>query len=147
MTLGLALLCAPACDEGDDGGDDVLDGDTTGDGDGDATGDGDGDSGGDKGDSGDTGELMGCAAIASEAECVAEAGCGPVRGNMLVEDGEGSWCTDAEEEFIGCASSGELCPMLTKTLCDGENVWRTTGCVPGNLSACEAPGEVSGPCI
>jgi hypothetical protein len=30
--------------------------------------------------------------------------------------------------------------------CDGESVWRTTGCVPGNLTPCEAPGEITGTC-
>lgn len=153
MTLGLLLAFAPACDE--DNGDDAADEETSGDGDGDGdgeaeTGDGDGDGGdgdGDGGDGdGDTGELMGCAALTTEADCMAMLGCGPVRGFLLVEDGEGAWCTEAEEQFIGCASSGELCPMLTKTLCGGDSMWRTTGCVPDNLMACEAPGEITGTC-
>ncbi len=152
MTFGLLLSFAPACD-GDDGDDQAGetsgDGDTDGgDGDGDG-GDGDGDGGdgdGDGGDGdGDTGELTGCAALTTEADCLAMLGCGPVRGNLLVEDGDG-WCTESEEQFIGCASSAELCPMLGKTLCDGQSMWRTTGCVPDNLVPCEAPGEITGSC-
>ena len=161
MTFGLLLSFAPACDEDsndDQAGETGGDGET-GDGDGDGnSGDGDGDSGDGDGDSegnddfgmgdgdGDTGELMGCAALTTEAACMGMLGCGVVRGNLLVEDGEGGWCTEAEEEFIGCAGSGELCPMLPKTLCDGESVWRTTGCVPGNLTPCEAPGDITGDC-
>jgi hypothetical protein len=151
MTFGLLLSFAPACD-GDDGDDQAgeTSGDgETGDGDGDS-GDGDGDSGDGDGDSGDgdgdTGELTGCAALLTEADCQNELGCGPVRGNLLVEDGNGGWCTEAEEMFIGCASSGELCPMLGKTLCSDDAMWRTTGCVPGNLTPCEAPGEITGAC-
>jgi hypothetical protein len=157
MTFGLLLSFAPACD-GDDGDDQAGetsgDGDSetgngdgdgdTGDGDGD-TGDGDGDSGDGDGD-GDTGELMGCGALMTEAACLNELGCGPVRGNLLVEDGEGGWCTEAEEMFIGCASSADLCPMLGKTLCSDDAMWRTTGCVPDNLTPCEAPGEITGAC-
>lgn len=154
LTFGLLLSFAPACDE--DNNDDQADGETAeetagdgdgdgGDGDGDDTGDGDGDGDGGDGD-GDTGELMGCGALMTEAECMAEAGCGVVRGNLLVEDGEGGWCTEAEEQFIGCASSAELCPMLGKTLCDGDTMWRTTDCVPDNLTPCEAPGDITGAC-
>jgi hypothetical protein len=153
MTLGLLLAFAPAC-EGDDGdeqadetsGDgDAGDGDgDAGDGDGDA-GDGDGDTGDGDGD-GDTGELMGCAALMTEADCFNQVGCGPVRGNELIEDGNGGWCTDAVEQFIGCASTADLCPMLTKTLCGDDTIWRTTGCVPGNLMPCENPGEITGAC-
>jgi hypothetical protein len=153
MTLGLLLSFAPACDSEDGDDDQAGETETSGDGDGDGDGDigdGDGDGGdgdGDIGDGdGDTGELMGCAALLTEADCLGELGCGPVRGNLLVDDGEGGWCTEADEMFIGCASSAELCPMLGKTLCDGESVWRTTGCVPGNLTPCEAPGEITGTC-
>jgi hypothetical protein len=151
ITLGLLLSFAPACDEdnGDEQADETSgegDGDGDGgDGDGDASDAGDGDGEGGDGD-GDTGELMGCAALTTEADCLNELGCGPVRGYLLVEDGAGGFCTDAEEQFIGCASSGELCPMLGKTLCDGETMWRTTGCVPGNLTPCEAPGDITGAC-
>jgi hypothetical protein len=146
MTFGLLLSFAPACD-GDDGDDQA--GETSGDGDGE-TGDGDGDTGDGDGDSGDgdgdTGELMGCGALMTEADCLNELGCGPVRGNLLVEDGNGGWCTESEEMFIGCASSQDLCPMLGKTLCDDATMWRTTGCVPDNLTPCEAPGTITGAC-
>jgi hypothetical protein len=158
MTFGLLLSFAPAC-EGEDG-DEQAD-ETSGDGDGDpGDGDGDGDPGdGDPGDGdpgngegfaegdgdGDNG-LTGCAALTTEAECLDQLGCGVVRGNLLVEDGNGGWCTEAEEQFIGCASSTELCPMLSKTLCGEDAIWRTTGCVPGNLMLCEPPGEITGTC-
>jgi hypothetical protein len=151
MTLGL-LSFAPACD-GEDG--DEQAGETTGEtetGDADTgfadggDGDGDGDAGDGDGEIGDTGELMGCAALLSEEECLGELGCGPVRGNLVIDDGNGGWCTESEEQFIGCASSTELCPMLTKTLCGDDAVWRTTGCVPGNLTICEPPGEITGTC-
>jgi hypothetical protein len=153
MTFGLLLSFAPACD-GDDG--DEQAGETSGDGE---TGDGDGDaetgdeapgdSFGDAGDGdgdGDTGELTGCAALMTEAECLGQLGCGPVRGNLVVDDGNGGWCTEAEEQFIGCASSSDLCPMLSKTVCGDDAMWRTTGCVPGNLMICEPPGEITGTC-
>jgi hypothetical protein len=161
MTLGLLLSFAPACDseDGDDqAGETAGDGDAeTGDGDGDGeTGDGDGDGGDGDGDGDigigdgdgdpDTGELMGCAALQTEADCLGQLGCGPVRGNLLVDDGDGGWCTETDEMFIGCASSAELCPMLPKTLCDGDEAWRTTDCVPDNLTPCEAPGEITGTC-
>lgn len=155
MTFGLLLSFATACD-GDDGdeqaGETSGDADAeTGDGDGDPgdgdgePGDGDGEAGDGDGD-GDTGELTGCAALMTEADCQNELGCGVVHGNLLVEDGMGGWCTEAEEMFIGCASSNELCPMLGKTLCGDDAVYRTTGCVPGNLTPCEPPGEITGAC-
>jgi hypothetical protein len=155
MTFGLLLSFAPACDsdDGDDqAGETSGDGDdTAGDGDGDeAIGDGDGDAAEGFADDGDgdadTGELMGCAALTTEAECTGQLGCGPVRGNLLVDDGNGGWCTEAQEQFIGCASSDTLCPMLGKTLCGDDEMWRTTGCVPGNLMPCEAPGTITGTC-
>jgi hypothetical protein len=151
MTFGLLLSFAPAC-EGEDGDEQAAE--TSGDGDGDGDpGDGDGDPGdgdpgdGDPGDGdGDTGELTGCAALLTEAECQGMLGCGVVRGNAVVDDGNGGWCTEAEEEFIGCASSADLCPMLSKTLCGEDGIWRTTGCVPDNLVLCEPPGEITGVC-
>jgi hypothetical protein len=155
LLLGLALLFAPACD-GEDGDDsDEQAGDTgtdtdmdMGDGDGDGEGDGDGDvTPGKTGDGdGDTGELMGCALNQTESDCYAVAGCGAVLGSKLVGDEAEGWCTLPEQEFIGCANATELCSMLAKTLCDGENVWRTNGCVPDNVSLCEAPGEITGVC-
>jgi hypothetical protein len=149
VVFGALTMLSSACDDGDDGSDEqVGDGDTTGDGDGDgdpSTGDGDGDTNGDFGS--DDGELMGCALNESAADCMAEAGCSPVLGKPLVDDGNGGWCTDAAaEEYIGCASGSELCPALGKTLCDGDDIWRTTACVPDNLDVCDAPGEITGDC-
>ena len=133
LILGLALALTSACD-GDDG-DDSANSDTeTGDGDGDP-GDGDGEP-----------VLMGCGAIMDSQGCLDEPGCAPVFGNELVDDGDGGYCTSAEEGFVGCANASELCPMLGKTLCDGDTIWRTTSCVPDNVTPCEAPGEISGPC-
>ena len=154
MVLSLALLALPACDEGDDG-DELAEeseesGDTDTDTDADTTADTDtaaDTDGKDTDDGEDTGELMGCAAIASEDACVNEAGCAPVLGNPLVDDGSGGLCIMAAEEFVGCASTTELCPGTGKTLCgDGDSLWRTTGCVPGNVNACEAPLEITGAC-
>jgi hypothetical protein len=151
--FGIGLLLAPGCDDGDDGsGDDAGDGDGdgTGEGDGDGDkdptgdGDGDGDTNGDFADTDD--ELEGCALNETEADCMAEAGCATVFGKALADDGNGGWCTTTPEEFIGCASSSDLCPSLSKTLCDGESYWRTTACVPDNLDVCEAPGEITGDC-
>ncbi|PRP92858.1 hypothetical protein ENSA5_46900 [Enhygromyxa salina] len=155
MTLGLALLLAPGCD-GEDVGDADADADAeSGDGDteddaGDGDGDGeDDDTGGAKtgdGDGDGDGELMGCALLSTEADCLAESGCGPVYGNALVDDGDEGWCTLPDEVFIGCASSSNLCPTLGKTLCGETSVWYTTGCVPDNLTPCETPGGISGAC-
>jgi len=142
--LGLGLLAISACDGEDEGGDPIAETggeqDTTETG---AEGDGDGDpeTGGET-----TGELMGCALIDSADTCQSEPGCGPIMGNLLVDDGDGGLCTEAEQQFIGCANTSELCPPLPKTLCEGETVWRTTGCVPDNLTPCEAPAEISGSC-
>lgn len=152
--FGIGLLLAPGCDDGDDGSSDEAgdgDGETgEGDGDGDADGEGDGDGDtagdGDSGDFGDSGQLEGCAVHETEADCMAEAGCAPVYGKALTDDGNGGWCTTTPEEYIGCASSTELCPALGKTLCDGDSYWRTTGCVPDSLDVCENPGEITGDC-
>ena len=151
--FAIGLLLAPGCDDGDDGSDEAGDGDgdTTGDGDGDGdpTGDGDGEpaTDDDNGDFADTDEEpTGCAVHEAEADCMAETGCAPVYGNALADDGNGGWCTTSPEEYIGCASTADLCPSLSKILCDDETYWRTTGCVPGNVEVCEAPGEVTGEC-
>lgn len=157
--LAVVLSLASACDDGDDGNNDNEAGDgdgTAGDGDGDKdpTGDGDGDATGDGdptgaemgGDFGEGGELMGCALHETAEDCMAAADCAVVNGKPLVDDGNGSWCTETTEEFIGCASAADLCPALGKTLCDGDNYWRTTACVPDNLDVCEAPGEITGDC-
>jgi hypothetical protein len=150
LSLSLALLWLPACEgeSNDDGlGGDESSGDGDGDGDGDPTstsdtigkepetGDGDGDGG-----------LLGCAALTTADACGDMLGCAPIYGNSLVADGPDSWCTSVEEEFIGCASSDQLCPPLIKTLCADEGVWTTTGCVPDNLVPCEPPGEITGVC-
>jgi hypothetical protein len=145
--FGIGLLIASGCDDGDDNStdDEAGDGDGDGTGEGDGDGDGDGD-GGDKGDFGEGGELEGCALHESEADCMAEAGCAAVYGKALADDGSGGWCTMTPEEFIGCASSADLCPALGKILCAGDSYWRTTGCVPDSLDVCEAPGEITGDC-
>lgn len=155
--LGAVLVLAPACDSGDDSDDGVAeetgdgDGDVSGDGDGDkapTTGDGDGD--GDEpttgGDFGGTGELEGCAVHEDADACVAAVECAPVYGQPLVDLGDAGWCAAAEAEFIGCTDGLDLCPNIGKTLCAGEEFWRTTGCVPDNLSVCDAPGDVTGTC-
>jgi len=157
MVLSLALLALPACDEGDDGDELAEESEESGDTDTDTDTDADTTAetdtaetdtdGKDTDDGEDTGELMGCAAIASEDACVNEAGCAPVLGNPLVDDGSGGLCIMAAEEFVGCASTNELCPGTGKTLCgDGDSLWRTTGCVPGNVNTCEAPLEITGAC-
>ena len=158
LVFGVAVLLASACDDGDDGskddevGDGDGDGDEAGDGDGDGdidpTGDGDGDTSGDKGGDfgGDDGPLEGCAAHETAADCQAQADCSPVYGKPLIDDGDGGWCTMSTEEFIGCASSKDLCPGIGKTLCDGDEYWRTTACVPDNLDVCDAPGDITGDC-
>ncbi|PRQ06309.1 hypothetical protein [Enhygromyxa salina] len=145
----MALLVAPACDEGDDGSDEQA-ASTEGDGDGD--GDGDGESGGkhegdgDTSESETTGELMGCAVHETQAACMAEAGCGAIFGNPVVEDGEGSYCTQSEKTYIGCVFAGDLCPMLPNILCSEDAVWTSSGCVPENVMICESPGEITGAC-
>lgn len=92
------------------------------------------------------GELTGCAALASEAECIATDGCAAVLGNAIVQEGRESWCTMADEQYIGCVDTSNLCPPLTKVLCAGDQMWSTTDCVPDNVMVCEAPGTISGPC-
>jgi hypothetical protein len=151
--FGAALLLASACDSAGDSDDQAEDdsatGDDddpgTGDGDRDPTGDGDGDidSGGDVG---GPGELEGCAAHLEASDCLAAPGCTVVYGQPLLDDGEGGWCTGAEAEFIGCADSSDLCPSITKTLCDTDSYWRTDACVPDNLGVCDPPGDLSGAC-
>lgn len=145
MTLGLALIVVPACDEGDEGGEDEAAGTETGtetDGD----GDGDGDSGKAEGDGDTTGELMGCALHETADACLAEAGCGVVVGYQVVEDGQGNYCTQSEKAYIGCVFTGDLCPMLPNILCSGDEVWSSSGCVPDNATICESPGEITGVC-
>lgn len=152
LLFSLALL--PACLAEDDGDDEIAD--TNADTD---TGTGEGgdkastETGGteagplttdDGGDFGSDGGLSGCAANLVEDECVAAAGCNPVYGELLVEEGD-SWCT-GPEEFIGCVKAGDLCPPLSKVLCDGDQLWQTSECVPDNVMVCEAPGDVTGPC-
>jgi hypothetical protein len=159
IVVGLA-----ACDGDDDGGDGVAEdaeaGETfdrtdadVGESDGETTFDrtdaevGDSD-GGDLGEgaSTDTGELTGCAALASEDECIGTQGCAAVLGNAIVQDGRESWCTMADAQYIGCVETSNLCPPLTKVLCAGDEMWSTTDCVPDNLMVCEAPGTISGTC-
>jgi hypothetical protein len=94
----------------------------------------------------DTGEPSGCAAAESEGDCVAMQGCAAVLGYEIVQDGRDSWCTMADEQYIGCVETINLCPPLTKVLCEGEQMWSTTDCVPENLMVCEAPGPISGTC-
>lgn len=156
LALCLCFLSTSACD-GDDSNDEGLgeDGDSSSD-TGSDTGDKDTGSGGesddtsvdmdDGGDFGDTGELMGCALHPDAASCNAEIGCAAVLGSPVVADGAGSWCTLAEETFVGCASGSDLCPGTAKILCVGDQVWRTSACVPDNASVCEPPGEISGEC-
>lgn len=155
--FGVAVLLSSGCD-GDDGskndevGDGDGDGDETGDGDGDpSSGDGDGnpDTGDDKGTdfgSDDEGQLEGCAVHESADDCLAEAGCSPVYGKPLIDTGKGEWCTMSSDEYIGCVSSSVLCPGFDKTLCDGDQYWRTSACVPDNVEVCDAPGEITGAC-
>ncbi|MFO7562785.1 MAG: hypothetical protein R6X02_09105 [Enhygromyxa sp.] len=161
VVFGVAMLLATGCDEGDEGpndgagdsetGDSETGDSETGDGDGDIDppGDGDPDTGDDTG--GDVGgdeggEPQGCASYETVGDCVAQAECSPIFGKPLIDEGDGSWCTKASEEFIGCASASDLCPGIGKTLCDGVEYWRTSACVPDNLEVCDAPGDITGSC-
>ncbi|EDM80856.1 hypothetical protein PPSIR1_28138 [Plesiocystis pacifica SIR-1] len=152
LMMSLTLALAPACEGSDEEGPEEAAGDTE-EGDGDEGGDvnvdeGGDDAGDDAGDfgGGDDGEPMGCVVHETEDACSSAAGCNAVYGSPLVEMGEGSWCTDAEE-YIGCVNAGDLCPPLMKVLCGGEDeLWQTDQCVPSNLTACTAPGDITGPC-
>lgn len=144
MTLLLAL--APACDRDDD--DDLAtetSSETGDDGDNVVTDDG-GEIGHNETDNGDTAGLTGCAVFTSEDDCSFAPSCSPVYGNLLVDDGDGGWCAESPQEFIGCVSWNEMCPTQTRTLCDDDSMWRTDGCVPDNLTLCEPPGEFTGAC-
>ena len=149
LGIGLGSIAVSACAADDDGDDPIAD--TSG-GESETTlgiaegGDGDGDGEAETDDTAETGELMGCAAIDDADACLAEPGCGPTMGTLLMEDGEGGVCIAAEDDFVGCASTSELCPPLPKTLCGEGTMWQTNGCVPGNVTPCEAPAEISGPC-
>ena len=154
LSLTAALLL-PACDEGEPPDDDIGESSGEGDGDGDDTaatfgvdsrGDGQEEgSGAEEGES-DSGELFGCAALDSEADCQADAQCTPVLGLPLVDDGAGGLCELPDDDFIGCVSINQLCPGGTKTVCVGDTSWSTQGCVPDNAALCEPEGELSGPC-
>jgi hypothetical protein len=100
----------------------------------------------DRDDGSDDGELMGCSVNQTEDDCSNAMGCASVFGKAILSDGAEGWCSAAEAEYIGCVSTGSLCPPLTKTLCGGDQMWTTTGCVPDTLMVCEAPGDVSEVC-
>lgn len=133
MIFGVSLLCATGCDKGDDPSDEAR-------------------VGADDGDV-SANELIGCALNETVGDCMAELGCAPVFGQPLLEDLDGAWCTETAEQFIGCASTldlcpgktgcEELCPSIDQTLCDGDSYWRAPGCVPDNLAPCEVPGEIT----
>jgi hypothetical protein len=156
LTLAMPLALA-ACDGDDDGGDEAADsgsesetGGETDEGD-ETLGRTDADVGADSMDGSDfgeaeSGEPTGCAALTSETDCNAMQGCASVHGNAILDDGQGGWCTAADDEFIGCVETGNLCPPLPKTLCGGEQMWTTTDCVPENLMVCDPPGDITGPC-
>jgi hypothetical protein len=170
MITTLLALSAPlgllACDGGDEGdagdeaaetGDESTGGETEEEGDetlgrtdADSIGEGldvDADGSMDFGEAGtDTDEPTGCAANLTEDECNNAMGCASVFGTPILDDGEGGWCSAPEDEFIGCVSSGSLCPPLTKTLCDGDQMWTTQSCAPENLMVCESPGDISDIC-
>ena len=145
MVVGVSLLLAPGCDEGDDGlNEDVL-------------GEGDEGDGEDERDEQET-ELTGCALNLTIADCMAELDCAPIYGEALLDDSKGGLCTQAVPEFLGCASTLELCvgdgktpcedpcPSYGQTVCEGDSYWRMTSCLPGNLRLCETPGEITGEC-
>ncbi len=155
----LSLAFVLACDgDSDDGGDEAAEtgesgdeSDTTMTGgkvDDDTLGPLDEDTLGDFGDDASTEDtgLTGCAVHEVEADCIAAAGCNPVHGIAVIDDGQGGWCTVPEERYIGCVDADSLCPPGMKTLCGEGEVFQTSECVPDNLSACEAPGDISGPC-
>lgn len=97
-------------------------------------------------DDSDDGEPMGCAVHVTVDDCNNGEGCASVFGNAILSDGADGWCSAPEAEYIGCVYAGNLCPPLTKTLCDGEQMWTTTDCVPDTLMVCEAPGDISNVC-
>jgi hypothetical protein len=91
--------------------------------------------------SGESGEPMGCAVHVTADECTNAMGCTAVQGNAIVSDGADGWCSAPEAEYIGCVASDSLCPPLEQTVCAGEQMWTTTGCVPDSLTICEPPGD------